>query len=237
PGGGVGVEMVGGLVENGDVWARHEELRERDAPSLPSAALAAWTLDVADAQLVQEAERFVPPLPAAETVDRVVELGLLVDERLIVGARAEQRRDGLVTRARRCPGGERRFDDGARAGVRVELRLLREVPDREPSPHAHGPPVGLLGPREDLGERRLSRAVRADQPDLLPARQRERGIFEDDLGTEGLAEVLGSEGGQDREPPGAGAAGEPACILRRPTRREPGPVRAELGTARALRKD
>ena len=78
PLGGVGVEVVGRLVEDGDVRARDEELRERDAPPLAAAPLAARPLDVAHAELVEEPERLVPALPAAEAHDRVVELGLLL---------------------------------------------------------------------------------------------------------------------------------------------------------------
>ena len=78
PLGGVGVEVVGRLVEDGDVGARDEELRERDAPPLAAAALAARAVDVAHAELVEEAERLVPALPPAEAHDGVVELGLLV---------------------------------------------------------------------------------------------------------------------------------------------------------------
>ena len=88
PRGGVGVEMVGGLVEDGDVGTRDEELRERDAPSLAAAARTARPIDVAHAEPVEEAERLVPPLPAAESHDRVVELRLLLEERGVVRAGA-----------------------------------------------------------------------------------------------------------------------------------------------------
>ena len=84
PLGRVGVEVVGRLVEDGDVRARDEELRERDAPPLAAAPLAARAIDVAHAELVEEAERLVPALPPAEAHDCVVELRLLRDERLVV---------------------------------------------------------------------------------------------------------------------------------------------------------
>ena len=87
PLGRVRVEVVGRLVEDGDVRAGHEELRQRDAPPLAAAALAARAIDVAHPELVEEAERLVPALPAAEPHDGVVELGLLVDQSVVRAVR------------------------------------------------------------------------------------------------------------------------------------------------------
>jgi hypothetical protein len=78
PGRGVGIEVIGRLVENGDVGARHQELRESDAPSLAAAALPARPVDVADPELVEKAQRFVASLPPAEAHDGVVERCLLL---------------------------------------------------------------------------------------------------------------------------------------------------------------
>ena len=86
-------------------------------------------------------------------------------------------------------------------GRRVELGLLRQIADRQPSTHAERSAVGLLDAREDLRQRRLSGSVRADEPDLLAARQRERRVIEDDLRPERLAEMLSREGGHARLPP------------------------------------
>ena len=97
-----------------------------------------------------------------------------------------------MTRRRRLPRHERLLDHRARAGFGVELGLLREVADRQAPAHAEGAAVRRLDAGEDLRERRLAGAVGADEPDLLAAREREGRVVEDDLGTERLAEVLGS---------------------------------------------
>jgi hypothetical protein len=80
------VEVVRRLVEDRDVGARDEELRERDTPALPAAPRAAGAIDVLHAELVEEAERLVPALPAAEVNDRVVERRLLGDESVVARA-------------------------------------------------------------------------------------------------------------------------------------------------------
>ena len=199
PFGGGDVEVVGRLVQDGDIGARDEELGQRDPAPLAAAARPARAIDVAHAELVKEPERLVPPLPTAEVDDPIVERRLLRDERVVapaavIGGREERAHFG-VTGGGLAPGDQRVLDHFARALGRIELRLLRDVPDAEPTPHAHDAAVGGLYSGEDLGEGGFARAVHPDEADLLSAGEGEGGVVEDDLRAERLSQVLGIEGG------------------------------------------
>ncbi len=187
------IQMVRWLVENGDVGACDEQLCERDPPAFTTASEATRPVDVENPQLVQETECFVTTLPSAEPLDRIVELCLLHQERIVLRGVAirEPGRDLFVSKRRCPPCGERIFDDSTGAGVWVELRLLREVPDRQSSANTQRASVGRLQAGENPRERRFARAVCADERDLLAAKERKRRLLEHDLRPESLSKALG----------------------------------------------
>jgi hypothetical protein len=141
----------------------------------------------------------VASVPAAEVHDRLAERCLLRDQRrvarLAVIGGGEERAHLRVPRGGLPPRGEGVLHHLARALLRIEQRLLRDVPDLEPAPHAQGPAIRRLDAGEDPRQGRLPRPVRADEPDPLAARQREGRIIEDHLRAKRLSKVLRGQGG------------------------------------------
>src|SRR5207244_9830409 len=80
------------------------------------------------------------------------------------------------------------FEEGARE---VELlRLLGEVSDLQVLAPEHGSRVRLLASDQDLEEGRLPGAVRTDEADLVPLRQLEVDVGEEEAAAVGLRDAL-----------------------------------------------
>ena len=161
PGGGLGVEMVGRLVEQQQFRLFEQELAQRDA-----AALAAREL------------RDLPVVGrAAQRVHRLVDLGIEIPQALGLDLVLERRHlvGGLVRIVHgefvvavedRLLRADAEHDVVADVQLLIELRLLRQVADAR----ALGDP-GLAGPflveaGHDLEQGRLARAVDAEHADL-----------------------------------------------------------------------
>ena len=130
------VEVVRRLVEDEEVRARGDDVREREPA----------------------------PLAAGEDRDRLLVLVPAGEEEA-----AEQR---LRLRPREVRRALRRLEHGVPL-VELDL-LLREVADRDAVAEPHAPAVRLALVEQRLEQRRLPRAVRADERDVLAALERER---------------------------------------------------------------
>src|SRR6266704_1801421 len=91
------------------------------------------------------------------------------------------------------------------AGEVELLRLLGEVPDGQVLAAEHGSRVRLLASDEDLEEGRLPGAVRADEADLVPLRELEVDVREEESPAVGLRDALEAHDARTR---GARAEGE-----------------------------
>ena len=118
------VEVVRGLVEQQDVGAAQQQLRERDAHLPAARELAAVALEVGR--------------PEAEAAEDGLRLRLRVVPAVVVPLLAHRRvalHDARVLRARGIDGGERLFDGGAPCFERMQLGERRERvgADRHPA--------------------------------------------------------------------------------------------------------
>ena len=115
--------------------------------------------------------------------------------RVLLAAEAEllqqiARLVGVVARAQ--PG----FDIGQRRRIAGEVRLLRQVADAGARLHEALAAIGLDQPGGDLQQRRLARAVAADEAHALARRHRQLDAVEQRRAAEGERDVAELEEGR-----------------------------------------
>ena len=170
PGHALRVEVVGRLVEQQHVVALEEQPREGDAPPLAARELAHQGLGRRAAQLLHGAIHDAVELPEVGRLDGVLHAGELCHgrvHRLGLERLAQLVRDLVEAREQRTARRDTRVD-ALLDGLAHELRLLRQVAHR--GPRGGGALAVELGVSagHDLHQRRLARAVEADQTDLRP---------------------------------------------------------------------
>src|SRR2546426_11239581 len=106
-------------------------------------------------------------------------------------------------RRRRIPHAADLLEEGA--GEVEFFRLLREIADVQVLAAEHGSRVRLLASDEDLEEGRLPGTVRTDEADLVPLRQLEVDVREEEAAAVGLRDALEAHDPRTR---GARAEGE-----------------------------
>src|SRR5438093_1443490 len=107
-------------------------------------------------------------------------------------------------RRRRIPHATDLLEERARE---VEfLRLLGEIPDLQVLAPEHGSRVRVLASDQDLEEGRLPGAVRTDEADLVPLRELEVDVREEEAAAVGLRDALEAHDPRTR---GGRAAGDP----------------------------
>src|SRR5213592_2935486 len=116
-------------------------------------------------------------------------------------AAEEAPRPGL--RRRRIPHAADLLEE--RAGEVELLRLLGEVLELQVLAPEHGSRVRLLASDQDLEEGRLPSAVRTDEADLVPLRELEVDVREEEAAAVGLRDALDADDARTR---GARAEGE-----------------------------
>ena len=174
PGHRLGVEVVGGLVEEDEVGRREKELAERDAALLAARELAHVGIAGRAAERVHRHLDLRFEVPEVLAVDLVLELGALL--RRLVGVVHHQ---FVVAVEDRLLLGDALHDVAEHVLRRVELRLLRQVADGgaigEPGVAAEL----LVDAGHDAEQRRLARAVRAEDADLGVRVEGEVDVLED----------------------------------------------------------
>ena len=171
--------MVGGLVEQEHVRL----LREDDAEAQPSPLAARQGRDGALEVAAREAE------VARERRDLVLQL-VAAGEVVALGDVREALERGRLARCRAVLGAVElvaQLDHLAKAGheraedvaLRGDLVRLPVVPERRLAPEDDRAAVGLELLRDDAQERRLAGAVRRDEGDAIPDRERERDVLEE----------------------------------------------------------
>ena len=173
------VQVVRRLVEEEQVRLRDDESGE-GRPRLLAAAQGRWRPRPLVAREPETGQRLVDPLVqrvAAEDLELVLEVGV---ERLLHAPFPLQRREPLPHRLEvRRPVADRgpQIRRGHEGGV--EMRLLREQPDRQPALPMDGAAVGLIPAGGDPQQGRLAGAVRPDEPDPVVDRDGRRDVVED----------------------------------------------------------
>ena len=177
---GLGVQVVGRLVEQQHVGLAQQQAAQRDAALLAAREHADLRVPRRQAQRVGGQLELQVGVLAAGGGDDGFELGLLGGQLVEVGVGLGVLGVDLVEpllappARRRCPARPPR----ARSG-RVEQRLLRQVADLQAG-HRHGLALDLLvDAGHDLQQRALARAVDAEHADLGAGEEGQRDVLED----------------------------------------------------------
>jgi hypothetical protein len=216
------VEVRLGLVEQQDVRRADQARGERDELALSAAQLGGRAPEVglAQAEVAQVADRVALEAVGAERLAALEQRRLALDDaRHAVEVRG-QRRVGELRLDPRQVALERR-ELGARVadrlahGARVARDELRQVRDDRAAAERDGARVGLVRARQHAEQRRLARAVGADQADPRPGRQLQVEPVEDAAPAERLHDAARAERGGG----GGGAHGHGDANLRAATYR------------------
>ena len=191
----LGVEVVGGLVEQQQIGSRQQQPAERDPASLTAGEHAHLGVARRAPQGVHGDLDVALDVPRAGRVDLVLERGLLGTDLLEVGIGVAPHRQHLVVPLEQGLGLADAVHDVAEHVLRrVEPGLLREVADREPRGQAGLADEAVIGARHDAEERRLARAVGAQHPDLGPRVEGQADVREHlAVGRVEAAELVGRE--------------------------------------------
>jgi hypothetical protein len=161
----LGVEVVGGLVEQQQVGLLQQQLAQRDTAALPAGQLRHVRVRGRAAQRVHGQRQLGVDVPGVGVVQLLLQPAHLLHQlvgvvgRHLLGNLVEPLELGLGLRDRLLDVAEDRL------GV-VERRLLGQHPDRVPR---HEPRLAVARqvlPGHDLQQARLARAVRPDHTDL-----------------------------------------------------------------------
>jgi hypothetical protein len=173
----LGVEVVGGLVQEQQVRRGEEEPAERDPAALAAREGADVAVSLRQAERVHRMVEPVVELPEVGAVDRVLHLRLLGEQRVVVrvglGERGADLAEAVEQVAQRA---DAVLDVAAHVLGRIELRLLLEQPGCCSRRELGDAGRGLVLAGHDPEEGRLAGAVRAEHADLRSRQERERDV-------------------------------------------------------------
>jgi hypothetical protein len=188
----LGVEVVGGLVEQQNVRLFQEQTAERDATPLTAGEGVDLGLGRGQTQRIHRALDHAIDLPAIDVIDLLLELPVLLEQRVHLVARiAEQHADLFEARDQPFHRSDRVLDGLLHGLPGLEARLLREEADAQAFGGLRFALEVLVHPRHDAQQRALARAVDAEHADLRAGQKREPEALDQlAVGLDHLAEVL-----------------------------------------------
>ena len=167
PGDGLGVEVVGGLVQQEEVRLGEEKAAEGDPPTLTSRQRRYIGVARRQTEGVHGDLEGALELPRAGGVDLRLEVGLLREEGVDVGVGRPERGADLVVAVDQCLGLAHALGDVARDVLaRIELGFLGEVAHREARRQPRLAGVAVVLARHDAQQRGLPRPVAPDDADF-----------------------------------------------------------------------
>ena len=178
----LGVEVVGGLVQQEDVGFSEQQAAEGHAAPFASGEVLHRCVAVGTAQRVHSAFQFGVELPGVVLLNEVCELALPLDELVhlvVVHGLGELHAHLLVLLQHihdLLHALLHHLLDGERV---VELRLLREITDGVARSEDHLALIGLVNAGDDLQQRGFSRAVETEHADFRPVEEGKVDVFED----------------------------------------------------------
>ena len=200
PDDGVGVEVVGRLVEQQRLGAGEQDAGELDPAALTAGERAERLLEHAVGQAEARGDRGGLGLGGVAALGEEVRLGVAVAAHRLVARRVVGRGHPLLGGAHpayglvEAAGGQ---DAVAREHLEVDVaRVLREVADLAAAGDRAGGGLALAG--EDPGERRLAGAVAADQADLVAGADAEGRALQQQAGAGTQLDALGGDGHKAR---------------------------------------
>ena len=174
PGDRLGVEMVGRLVEEQQVGGGEEQPAERDPAALPAGERGHVAVAFGQAQGVHGPVELGLEAPRIVAVDLLLHGRLLGEQCVEVGVGlGEGCRDRVEAVEQVTDLANAVLDVAAHVLGRVELGLLLEKADGGAGMQLGDAGGGLLEPRHDPHQRRLTGPVRAEHADLRPGQERQ----------------------------------------------------------------
>ena len=181
PGHRLGVEMVGGLVEEQEVGRPEQQPAERHAAALPARERRHVGVGRRAPQRVHRQLEARVEVPAVDRVDPVLHLRLLGQQLVhLVGRQllAESGVDLVEARHQRLDPGDALLDVAEHGLRRVELRLLLQEADRAALGQERLALVLGVHAGHDPQQRALAGPVRADDADLGARQKRQPDVLE-----------------------------------------------------------
>ena len=178
----LGVEVVGGLVEQQQVGAGEQQSAEGHPAPLATGQGGHVGVVGRAAERVHGDLDVALEVPGVGDGDLVLELGLQCADLLVVGVRVGPHGHDLVVPLDEVPNRADAVHHVAQDVLgRVELGLLLEEAHGEPGREAGLTGEAVVEPGHDLQEAGLARAVGPDDADLGAGVERERDVLEDHL--------------------------------------------------------
>ena len=197
PGHRLGVEMVGGLVQQQHVRLLQQQPAQRHAAPLAAGDLGDLGVARRHAQRVHRQLDRAIEIPRVDRVDLVLQARLLLEQllHLVVAERlAQLGAHFLEAREQGARLGHALLDVAPHVLVRVERRLLGEIADAQPVGGERLAQEVVVDPGHDAQERGLAGAVGAEHADLGAVKERQIDAAQDlPLGRDDLAQVLHRE--------------------------------------------
>ena len=182
PGNRLGVEMVGGLVENQHVGIRQQQPAQRDAALLAPRQVGDRRVPRRQAQRVGGDLQLAVQVPGTGGFDFFLQFGLLCQQliHLVVGHRFGEFHVHLVERLEQSLGlGDPELDVAAHIETVVQFRLLRQVTDANTGLRTGLTVVLLVDAGHDAQQGRFAGAVVTQHADLGAGEEIERDVLED----------------------------------------------------------
>ena len=191
----IGVQVVGGLVEQERLGVAEQDAGKLDAPALAAGEGVQRLVEhpVGQPQARGHRGRLGLGSVPAEHGQPVAEVAVPPDRLVRLDrVRVRHQRLGLahvIAHLVQAAGGE---DPVEREHVKIAgPRVLREVADGPGMPN--GPGGGLAVARQDLSQGGLARAVAADETDTVPLGNLERGVCQQEPGTRTQLNATGDD--------------------------------------------
>ena len=190
----LGVEVVGGLVEEQQAGLLEQQLAQRDPAALATGEVVDEDLGRRAAQRVHRLVEAAVEVPRVGVVEVGLQVAHLGEQLVVVGVRVGQLLgDRVVAVELALDLVDGLFDVLENGLALAQRRLLLEHADGRAGVEQGVAVVGVVEPRHDLEQRGLARAVGSDDTDLGAVEEREGDVVEDDLVTVGLAHVAQRE--------------------------------------------
>lgn len=223
---GLGVQVVGGLVEQQQVGGFEQQLAQRDAATLTTGQVGDGPVAGRAAQGVHGLLQLGVQVPRVRVVQVLLELAHLVQERVRVVGRHELRDLVEAPELAHDLGGAVLHVLQDRLGL-VQRRLLLEHTDGVAGRQERVTVGGLLDARHDLENGGLTGTVRTDHTDLRAGQEAQRDVVKDHLVAVRLAclahrvDVLSQEKPSGNLKSGSGQY-HPSCRTATPRRKPDG---------------
>ena len=190
----LGVEVVGGLVEEQQVGLLEQQLAQRDATTLTAGEVVDEDVRRRAAQRVHRLVEPAVDVRGVGVVERGLEVAGFLHEGVLVGVGVADLHVGVLeTLHLRLDLVDGLLDVVEDRRALGQGRLLLEHPDRGVRVDDRVAVVGVLEPGHDLEEGRLAGPVGPDDTDLRAVQERQRDVVEDHFVTVGLAHIAQRE--------------------------------------------